>query len=188
MHSEKSLKGRAFDVLFGLLNLGRKSDPPQRVTFPLKVGEKAAHLYTGPTRHRRFEADDLPIEWFKSNTEKIIEIHGADHKITTGDLVLSKFNTLSIIYITILPPVTGTLDTHDYALFVSACHREGSVTLEADVNPQAGQPWGSFLPANNGQFSSKVSRHRGPWETVLVSCLGVASNAIELLPPKTHPF
>ncbi|KIM38818.1 hypothetical protein M413DRAFT_447528 [Hebeloma cylindrosporum] len=163
MHREKGLKDRAFD-LFGLLNLGRKSDPPQRVTFPLKVGENAAHLYTGNTSHRRFECDHLPMEWCRSNIEKIIEIYGADHNITRGDVVL----------------VTGTLDTQDYALFVSACHREGSAAFEVGINPRIGQPWGAFLSENNGQFHSKVSRYRGPWETVLVSCFRVASNAIVL--------
>ncbi|KIM34682.1 hypothetical protein M413DRAFT_135283 [Hebeloma cylindrosporum] len=161
IHGEKRLKSRA---LFGLLDFGRKRDPPQRVTFPLKVGENAAHLYTGPTRHRRFEADDLPMEWCKSNIDKIIEIYGADHNITREDIVL----------------VTGTLDAQDYAFFVSACHREGSVVFEVAVNPRIGQPWGSFFPANNGQFNSKVSRHRGPWETVLISCVPIASNAIVL--------
>lgn len=60
--------------------------------------------------------------------------------------------------------VTGTLDTPDYALFplfVSACHREGSVwwiicamypaihylqvTFNVNINPQIGQPWGALI-------------------------------------------
>ncbi|KIM38793.1 hypothetical protein M413DRAFT_447506 [Hebeloma cylindrosporum] len=156
----QSVKSNAFDV-----SRADESTPSQRVFFPLKVGEKVARLYTGPTQHRQFQADNAPTEWFKSNIKNIIEIYGADHNVTGEDLVL----------------ITETLCAQDYALFVSACHQEGSVTFDIDVEPQIGQPWGAFLPAKSGQFTSKVSRHGGPWNTVLVSCLRVASNVVSLL-------
>ena len=131
------------------------------------------------------------MEWFKSNVEKIVEIYGANHNITREDLVLSKYNTIDEIINSelILHLVTGTLDTSDYALFVSTCHQEGSVcgiickiypathylqvTFSVNANPQIGQPWGAFFPTNSGQFTSKVSQHGGPWQTVLVSCLHI---------------
>lgn len=161
IHNEQSAKSTECDLVSGLLNLevDPKRGPAQRVSFPLKAGEEAAHMYTGSTRHRRFQADDSLMEWFESNIEKIIEIYGADHNVTREDLVL----------------VTGTLDAQDYALFVSACHREGTVTFEVDIDPQVGQPWGAFLPVTNGQFTTKISRHNGPWETVLVSYLCISS-------------
>ncbi|KIM36711.1 hypothetical protein M413DRAFT_449046, partial [Hebeloma cylindrosporum] len=165
MYHEKSIKSKAFGLLYDLLRIGRSSGPPQRMSFPLKVGEKAAHIYTGPSRHRQFLGNDLAMGWFKSNIDKIIEIHGPDHNITRENLVL----------------INGTLDAPDYALFVSACHQEGSVTFDVNLNPQIGQPWGTFLPTNAGQFTGKVSRHGGPWETVLVSCLHVASKCCRLI-------
>ncbi|KIM38803.1 hypothetical protein M413DRAFT_29751 [Hebeloma cylindrosporum] len=151
IHNEQRAKSAECDLVSGLLNL----EFIPSVSFPLKGGEEAAHMYTGSTRHRCFQADDSLMEWFESSIEKIVEIYGADHDVTREDLVL----------------MIGTLDAQDYALFVSACHREGTVTFEVNVEPQVGQPWGEFLPGTTGQFTSKVSQHGDPWETILVSSL-----------------
>ncbi|KIM36661.1 hypothetical protein M413DRAFT_449006 [Hebeloma cylindrosporum] len=154
VHKQKTMKGKALHRISALLGLGR-SQPQRSFTFPLTVGEKAAHLWTGTTRHRRLQKEDFAMGWFKDHIEKIVKDYGADHDIRKEDLVL----------------VTGTLDTNEYALFVSACHREGSVNFDVNPDSRIGQPWGTFSPLNSGQFTSKVSQYGGPWETVLASCL-----------------
>jgi hypothetical protein len=96
--------------------------------------------------------------------------------------------------LTVLTVVIGTLDTPDYALFVSHNHPDGQAHFNVYSSPKSGQPWGTFTtdaePEQGGPSyhepiygsplsSSKVSVAGGPWDTVLMARLRFKPDVLE---------
>ena len=90
-----------------------------------------------------------------------------------------------------LPLVIGTLDTPDYAMFVSHTHPDGQVNFNVFTGSRVGQKWGEFSTSTDlgmaapggpayteevplADFYSHVSivkKPSDPWDTVLIARL-----------------
>ena len=66
---------------------GRQS-VSRRYSFPLRMGQKTAHICTGTTQYDYMENLDAPKKWFKANVDTILKSFGAEHRIQKEDLVL----------------------------------------------------------------------------------------------------
>ncbi|TBU27843.1 hypothetical protein BD311DRAFT_807345 [Dichomitus squalens] len=80
---------------------------------PLRSGHKAANLFTESTVYRYMEDPVTSKKWFKANTDNVLAIYKAEHRITKEDLYL----------------VIGTLKAQDYALFINHEHPNGQVNF-----------------------------------------------------------
>ncbi|KAJ7367714.1 hypothetical protein DFH08DRAFT_4178 [Mycena albidolilacea] len=175
---------RGLDAITGLLTFKTRSDGPisqnvsRRYLYPLRSGHKAAYMCTETTMYRYIENLDAPKKWFKSNADAIMQQYGTLHQIQKEDLYL----------------VIGTLDTPDYALFVSHNHPDGQAHFNVYSSPKSGQPWGTFTtdaePEQGGPSyhepiygsplsSSKVSVAGGPWDTILMARLRFKPDVLE---------
>ncbi|KAK7055315.1 kinase domain-containing protein [Favolaschia claudopus] len=180
---KRSAAQRGLDAITGLLTF-KKSDGPvsqnvsRRYSYPLRTGHKAAHLCTETTMYKYIENLDAPKKWFRSNVDSIMHTYGPLHQIQKEDLYL----------------VIGTLDTPDYALFVSHNHADGQAHFNVYSSPKSNQPWGTFTtdaepeqggpsyhePIRGSPVSScKVSLTGGPWDTVLVARLRFKPDVVE---------
>ncbi|KAF9462806.1 hypothetical protein BDZ94DRAFT_1260375 [Collybia nuda] len=177
---------RGLDAFVGLLTFKSKGDghSPQNVgrrySFPLRAGHKSAYMCTETTMYRYAENLEAPKKWFKANVDTIMQIFGAEHRIQKEDLFL----------------VIGTLDTPDYALFVSHTHPDGQVHFNVFSSPKSNKPWGMFTTdtevppelggpsydeptSGNSLSASKVSDSGGPWDTVLLARLRFKPDALD---------
>ncbi|RDB18261.1 Dual specificity protein kinase splA [Hypsizygus marmoreus] len=179
---------RGLDAFVGLLTFRNKGDGTvsqsvsRRYSFPLRAGHKTAHMCTESTMYRYVESLEVPKKWFKANVDAIMQIYGPSHHIQKEDLFL----------------VIGTLDTPDYALFVSHNHPDGQAHFNVFSAPRVGRPWGSFTtdtevppelggpsydePVPGNPLSAcKVSStsNGGPWHTVLVARLRFKPDVLE---------
>ncbi|KAK7032471.1 hypothetical protein VNI00_013030 [Paramarasmius palmivorus] len=151
----------------------------RRYSFPLRAGHKTAYLCTESTVYRYIESLDAPKRWFKANVDTILDVYGEKHHIQKEDLYF----------------VIGTLDSPDYALFVSHKHPDGQAHFNVYTSTKAKQPWGTFTTDTGVQLemggpvyheevdakilsASKVSSNGGPWNTVLVARLRFKPNEL----------
>ena len=102
----------------------------RKYSYPLRDGRPVAYLCTEVTSFNFLDSLDSPRLWFKSNVDTILREYGAHHPIQKEDLNFGgwKFDVTSFGILT-NHPVIGTLDTPNYALFVSHKHRRGLVGL-----------------------------------------------------------
>ncbi|KAJ3903739.1 hypothetical protein F5879DRAFT_803026 [Lentinula edodes] len=153
---------RSLDTIAGLLTLkGRGGNiskhVSRRYSYPLRVGHKTAHLCTETTMYRYVENLDAPKKWFKANVDTVLEIFGPQHQIQKEDLFF----------------VIGSLDTPEYALFVSHNHPDGQVHFNVFNSSKSPQPWGTFTTDTETPFELGGPSYREP-----VSCSPICSNKI----------
>ncbi|KAJ4490744.1 hypothetical protein J3R30DRAFT_3277483 [Lentinula aciculospora] len=167
---------RGLDVIAGLFPFktrGGNVFVSRRYSYPLRAGHKTAHLCTETTMYRYVENLDAPKKWFKANVDTMLEAFGSQHQIQKEDLFL----------------VIGTLDTPEYALFVSHNHPDGQVHFNVFNSSRARQPWGTFStdtetpyefggpsyhePVSGRPLSANKISSQGicPWQTVLIARL-----------------
>jgi hypothetical protein len=173
---------RGLDAIAGLLTFrGRggniSKNVSRRYTFPLRAGHKTAYLCTETTMYRYVDNLDAPKKWFKTNADAILDIFGAQHHIQKEDLYF----------------VIGTLDTPEYALFVSHNHPDGQAHFNVFSSPKSHQPWGTFttdtelggpsyhepVPGSPVSASKISSQGSYPWNTVLVARLRFKPDILE---------
>ncbi|KAJ3867137.1 hypothetical protein EV359DRAFT_35156 [Lentinula novae-zelandiae] len=161
---------RGLDTIAGLLTFkgrgGRISkNVTRRYSYPLRVGHKTAHLCTETTMYRYVENLDAPKKWFKANVDTVLEIFGPQHQIQKEDLFF----------------VIGSLDTPEYALFVSHNHPDGQVHFNVFNSSKSPQPWGTFTTDTETPFELGGPSYREP-----VSCTPICSNKIS--PQGSYPW
>ncbi|KAJ3848775.1 hypothetical protein EV368DRAFT_48649 [Lentinula lateritia] len=161
---------RGFDTIAGLLTFkGRggniSKNVSRRYSYPLRVGHKTAHLCTETTMYRYVENLDAPKKWFKANVDTVLEIFGPQHQIQKEDLFF----------------VIGSLDTPEYALFVSHNHPDGQVHFNVFNSSKSPQPWGMFTTDTETPFELGGPSYREP-----VSCSPICSNKIS--PQGSYPW
>ncbi|KAJ4486547.1 hypothetical protein C8J55DRAFT_452053 [Lentinula edodes] len=177
---------RSLDTITGLLTLkGRGGNiskhVSRRYSYPLRVGHKTAHLCTETTMYRYVENLDAPKKWFKANVDTVLEIFGPQHQIQKEDLFF----------------VIGSLDTPEYALFVSHNHPDGQAHFNVFSSSKSPQPWGTFTTDTETPFelggpsyrepvsgspicSNKISPQGSyPWNTVLIARLRFKPDVLE---------
>ncbi|KAJ3889164.1 hypothetical protein GG344DRAFT_52196 [Lentinula edodes] len=177
---------RSLDTIAGLLTLkGRGGNiskhVSRRYSYPLRVGHKTAHLCTETTMYRYVENLDAPKKWFKANVDNVLEIFGPQHQIQKEDLFF----------------VIGSLDTPEYALFVSHNHPDGQAHFNVFSSSKSPQPWGTFTTDTETPFelggpsyrepvsgspicSNKISPQGSyPWNTVLIARLRFKPDVLE---------
>lgn len=105
----------------------------RRYSHPLRAGHKAAFMYTESTTYKYLENLDAPKDWFKANVDTVLKTYGEAHRIGREDVCFGSclpFDPLTRHKANQgLPTFTviGTLNTADYALFVSHNHPDGQV-------------------------------------------------------------
>ena len=173
----------------------------RRYSSPLRSGHKTAHLFTESTVYRYIEDLATPKKWFKANVDNILQIYGAEHRITKEDLYLGTPKPSSCHQprgLTSLVIVIGTLEAQDYALFVSHEHPDGQVNFNVFSATRNGQPWGEFTfssdlsssflggpryeePVGAPQYSRKISTsgNNGRWDSVLLARLRFKPDSTE---------
>ncbi|KAJ3927538.1 MAG: hypothetical protein NXY57DRAFT_1105715 [Lentinula lateritia] len=161
---------RGLDTIAGLLTFkgrgGRISkNVSRRYSYPLRVGHKTAHLCTETTMYRYVENLDAPKKWFKANVDTVLEIFGPQHQIQKEELFF----------------VIGSLDTPEYALFVSHNHPDGQVHFNVFNSSKSPQPWGTFTTDTETPFELGGPSYREP-----VSCTPTCSNKIS--PQGSYPW
>ncbi|KAJ3745993.1 hypothetical protein DFH05DRAFT_1394532 [Lentinula detonsa] len=177
---------RSLDAVAGLLTLkGRggniSKSVSRRYSYPLRAGHKTAHLCTERTMYHYMESLDAPKKWFKANVDTVLEVFGSQHQIQKEDLFF----------------VIGTLDTPEYALFVSHNHPDGQVHFNAFTSSKSRQPWGRFStdtkmpfelggpsyhePVSGSPVSANKISPQGtyPWSTVLMARLRFKPDVLE---------
>ncbi|KAF8639293.1 hypothetical protein AX17_001604 [Amanita inopinata Kibby_2008] len=132
---KRNMALRGLDIIAGLLTFRNTESRSisRRYSFPLRSGHKTAQLCTETTIYRYMESLDVPKKWFKANVDHILDIYAPDHPITKEDLYL----------------VIGTLNTPDYALFVSHKHPDGQAHFNVYAAPRNDQAWGTFTTDNH---------------------------------------
>ncbi|KIY72595.1 hypothetical protein CYLTODRAFT_486241 [Cylindrobasidium torrendii FP15055 ss-10] len=164
---------RGIDALTGMF---RKPGDPSRYSHPLRAGHKAAFLYTESTTYKYLDTLDAAKKWFTTHALEILAIYGPEHDIQREDLFL----------------VIGTLNTPDYALFVSHNHPDGEANLVL-LPPIYNKPWGVIRtqtecrggpsyhePYAGGNVSStKISRNGDHEATVLLARLRFKPDSAE---------
>ncbi|RDB20038.1 hypothetical protein Hypma_012989 [Hypsizygus marmoreus] len=176
----RNVAQRGLDAFVGLLKSTKWGDrkislgASRRYSFSLRAGRKIAHLCTETTSYRYVETLDAPKRWLKANIDAVMRIYGSAHGIQKEDLLL----------------VIGTLDSPDYALYVSHNNPNGQAHFNVFTSPKIGQPWGSFttdteVPSDlkgpsyvepipdqpHSAFKVSNTSHGGPWDTLLISRL-----------------
>ncbi|PFH48794.1 hypothetical protein AMATHDRAFT_64627 [Amanita thiersii Skay4041] len=165
---------RGLDLIAGLLTFRNTESRSvsRRHSFSLRSGHKSAYLCTETTIYRYMEKLDAPKRWFKANVDRILAIFSSEHLITKEDLFL----------------IIGTLNSPDYALFVSHKHPDSQVHFNVFSAPRNGQPWGMFTtetglsPRSGGPdyeetntvaplSSSHISTVGDGWHSVLLARL-----------------
>ncbi|KAJ3800619.1 hypothetical protein GGU11DRAFT_676882 [Lentinula aff. detonsa] len=175
---------RSLDAVAGLLTLkgrGGNISVSRRYSYPLRAGHKTAHLCTERTMYHYMESLDAPKKWFKANVDTVLEVFGSQHQIQKEDLFF----------------VIGTLDTPEYALFVSHNHPDGQVHFNAFTSSKSRQPWGRFStdtkmpfelggpsyhePVSGSPVSANKISPQGtyPWSTVLMARLRFKPDVLE---------
>ncbi|KAJ3735589.1 hypothetical protein DFJ43DRAFT_991000 [Lentinula guzmanii] len=177
---------RSLDAVAGLLTLkGRggniSKSVSRRYSYPLRAGHKTAYLCTERTMYHYMESLDAPKKWFKANVDTVLEVFGSQHQIQKEDLFF----------------VIGTLDTPEYALFVSHNHPDGQVHFNAFTSSKSRQPWGRFStdtkmpfelggpsyhePVSGSPVSANKISPQGtyPWSTVLMARLRFKPDVLE---------
>ncbi|KAJ3994635.1 hypothetical protein F5050DRAFT_1575245 [Lentinula boryana] len=177
---------RSLDAVAGLLTFkGRggniSKSVSRRYSYPLRAGHKTAHLCTETTMYHYMESLDAPKKWFKANVDTVLEVFGSQHQIQKEDLFF----------------VIGTLDTPEYALFVSHNHPDGQVHFNVFTSSKSRQPWGRFStdtklpfelggpsyhePVSGSPVSANKISPQGtyPWSTVLMARLRFKPDALE---------
>ncbi|KAJ3975139.1 hypothetical protein EV361DRAFT_792931 [Lentinula raphanica] len=175
---------RSLDAIAGLLTFkGRAGNisVSRRYSYPLRAGHKAAHLCTETTMYRYVENLDAPKKWFKAHVDTVLNIFASQHQIQKEDLFF----------------VIGTLDTPEYALFVSHKHPGGQVHFNVFTSSKSRQPWGRFSTdtetplelggpsyhepmSGNPVSAQKISPQDSyPWSTVLVARLRFRPDILE---------
>ncbi|TBU30437.1 hypothetical protein BD311DRAFT_805309 [Dichomitus squalens] len=96
----------------------------RRYSSPLRSGHKAANRFTESMVYRYMEDPVTSKKWFKANTDNVLAIYEAEHRITKEDLYL----------------VIGTLKAQDYALFISHEHPNGQVNFNVFSATRNGCP------------------------------------------------
>ncbi|KAG2356627.1 hypothetical protein BDR07DRAFT_1380654 [Suillus spraguei] len=145
----------------------------RRQAFPLEAGKKTAAVYTESFELRDFSHGSLPAvsQWFKDNIHLILQEYAPNHPIQKEDVFL----------------VTGTVKARDYALFVADPISSGEAFFNVFSCRRANHPWGTFTVKSDGKeafptranFTSKVSRTRKIWDTILLARLRFAPDAEE---------
>ncbi|KAF8975500.1 hypothetical protein BDQ17DRAFT_1441497 [Cyathus striatus] len=180
----RTLAQRGVDKIAGWLTFKKQGDVTshnvsRRVSFPLKAGHKVAVLYTELTDYRYVESLDAPKRWFKAHVDPVMQIFGAMHQIQKEDLFL----------------VIGTLQSPNYALFVSHSHPDGHAHFNVFTSPKKDQRWGSFTTDSLVQedtgpsytdradatrvCASKISNNAGVWDSVLLARLRFKPDILE---------
>lgn len=90
------------------------------------------------------ESLDVPKRWFADNVDRILKIYGSDHPITRENLVLGELKDISQHHYSCLLLVIGTLNSPDYALYVSHKHPDGQVRKPLNILTQTDRLAGSF--------------------------------------------
>lgn len=156
---------RGIDALTGIF---RKPDGQSRYSHPLRAGHKTAFLYTESTNYEYLKSLDVAKIWFRTHADQILAMYGPEHDIQKEEIFL----------------VIGTLNTSDYALFVSHNHPDGESHFNL-LPPQHGKPWGIVKtdthcrggpsyhePVSGGPLSNnKISKNGDPEATVLIGRL-----------------
>ncbi|TBU52516.1 hypothetical protein BD310DRAFT_981788 [Dichomitus squalens] len=116
-HQDKrNVAQRGMDLIqswLGPRNCAGEATYSRRYSSPLRSGHKAANRFTESTVYRYMEDPVTSKKWFKANTDNVLVIYEAEHRITKEDLYL----------------VIGTLKAQDYALFISHEHPNGQVNF-----------------------------------------------------------
>ncbi|TFK79567.1 hypothetical protein K466DRAFT_570161 [Polyporus arcularius HHB13444] len=172
---KRNVAQRGMDIIQSWLSSRNNAKYARRYSSPLRAGHKAAHMVTESTVYRYIEDLSTPKKWFKANVDHILDIYGAEHRISKEELYL----------------VIGSLEAQDYALFVSHEHPDGQVDFNVYSATRVGQPWGEFTfsfdlsssfyggpkyddePLADPQYAKKVSSfgNNGRWESVLLARL-----------------
>lgn len=135
-----------------------------------------------------------PKKWFKANVDKILNLYGAEHRISKEELFLGAFSrpprlAIASAYLS-LQLVIGNLEAQDYALFVSHDHPDGQAEFNVYSATRNGVPWGEFSfsfdlssslggpkyeeeQVANPQYGRRVSDfgNNGQWDSVLLARL-----------------
>lgn len=145
----------------------------RRQAFPLEAGKKTAAVYAESFELRDFSHGSLHAvsQWFKDNIHVILQEYAPNHPIQKEDVFL----------------VTGTVNARDYALFVADPIWSGEANFNVFSSRRTNHPWGTFtVKADGNEFfparmnlTSKVSRTRKIWDTILLARLRFAPDAEE---------
>ncbi|PIL26596.1 transporter [Ganoderma sinense ZZ0214-1] len=184
---KRNVAQRSMDIIQSWLssrNRAGEAKYSRRYSSPLRCGHKTAHLITESTNYRYLEDLSTPKKWFKANVDHILELYGAEHRISKEELYL----------------VIGTLEAQDYALFVSHEHPDGQVDFNVFSAARTGHVWGEFSfsfdlstsflggpkyeeePVGNPQYARKVSTSGNPgnkWDSVLLARLRFKPDSVE---------
>ncbi|KIY70000.1 hypothetical protein CYLTODRAFT_371735 [Cylindrobasidium torrendii FP15055 ss-10] len=174
----RSAARKSIDALAGIFSFrakGRELESLRRYSHPLRANRKAAFMYTEATTYQYLENLDAPKKWFETNVDDVLKVYGDKHRIQREDLCF----------------VIGSLNTADYALFVSHNHPDGQAYFDV-LPPRARQPWGSISTGTElsqegpmyhesmpGGFVSrwKISRNGDPEVSVLLARLRFKTDA-----------
>ncbi|KAG2121438.1 hypothetical protein DEU56DRAFT_834233 [Suillus clintonianus] len=151
----------------------REGDVSRRQEFPLQAGKKTAAVYAESFERRDFSDGSLTAarQWFKENIHTVLQEYAPNHPIQKEDVFL----------------VTNTVNARDYALFVADPISSGVAYFNVFSSHKANHPWGTFTVKYDGQdyfpaeanFTSKVSRSRKTWDTILLARLRFVPDAEE---------
>ncbi|KAG2124031.1 hypothetical protein DEU56DRAFT_863614 [Suillus clintonianus] len=145
----------------------------RRQQFTLQAGKPTAAVYAESFECRDFSDTTPASRWFKDNIHTILQEYAPNHPIQKEDVFL----------------VTGTVNAHDYALFVADPISSGEAYFNVFASRKANHPWGTFTVKSDGQevfpagasFTSKVSRRRSDKtrDTIILARLRFAPDAEE---------
>lgn len=91
------------------------------------------------------ESLDVAKRWFSDNVDRILKIYGSDHPITRENIFLGEVERFFCSITThFLLLVIGTLNSPDYALYVSHKHPDGQVRKFLDISTSTDRIAGSF--------------------------------------------
>ncbi|KAF5381823.1 hypothetical protein D9757_008315 [Collybiopsis confluens] len=152
---ERNVAQKSRDLIGGLFKSSKIS---RQYSSPLRSGHNA-FLCMKTTKYNYVENLDAPKKWFKAHVDTILDVFGPEYHVQKEDLLF----------------VIGTLDTPEYALFISDHRLDGQIYFDVPASPEPGQPWGTFTvddPISSGLHSSKISTQKSdPWNTVLIARL-----------------
>ncbi|GJJ14060.1 hypothetical protein Clacol_008317 [Clathrus columnatus] len=126
------------DIVKGILL--SKGSVKKTMSQRLRAGHKHAFLFTEFTTYRYMVDIDVAKAWFKANIKTIWKQYGRQHHLHREDIFL----------------VIGSLETRDYALFVSHENPDGQVYFDVFSDRKESQEWGVFrtdsdLPESVGE-------------------------------------
>ncbi|KAF8528486.1 hypothetical protein BU17DRAFT_37976 [Hysterangium stoloniferum] len=131
----KNIAQISVQYIMGLLNFSSRGsggdfsrDVKKRYSYPLRAKHKHAYLCTENTTYRYMVNIEAARTWFENHIKKILKYYGQEHALHREDVFL----------------IIGTLETREYALFVSHEHPDGQVHFNVYADRREGQEWGIF--------------------------------------------